>query len=31
MSIPEAVREQVRQRAGFACEYCGATETDAAG
>ncbi len=31
MSIPEAVREQVRQRAGFACEYYGATETDTAG
>ncbi len=31
MSIPEAVREQVRQRAGFACEYCGVTETDTAG
>jgi len=31
MSIPEAVRERVRQRAGFACEYCGVTETDTAG
>ena len=31
MSIPEEVREQVRQRAGFACEYCGVTETDTAG
>jgi hypothetical protein len=25
------VREQVRQRANFACEFCGVTETDAGG
>lgn len=31
MSISEEVREQVRQRANYACEYCGVTETDAAG
>lgn len=31
MSVPETVREQVRQRVGFACEYCGVTETDTAG
>lgn len=29
MSIPPGTREQVRQRAGFACEFCGITETDA--
>jgi hypothetical protein len=31
MRIPAARRRQVRQRAGFACEYCGVTETDAGG
>jgi hypothetical protein len=31
MSLPEAIREQVRLRAGFACEFCGVTETDAGG
>ena len=31
MSLPEAKREQVRQRAGLACEYCGVTETDTGG
>ena len=31
MSIPAELREWVRRRAGFACEYCGVTETDAAG
>lgn len=31
MSIPEAVRLQVRQRANFACEFCGVTETDTGG
>jgi hypothetical protein len=29
--VSAEVREQVRQRAGFACEYCRVTETDAAG
>ena len=29
MRLPEAIREQVRPRAGFACESCGVTETDA--
>ncbi len=28
MTITTIVREQVRQRAGFACEFCGAGETD---
>jgi hypothetical protein len=31
MSLPEGIREQVRLRAGFACEFCGVTETDAGG
>lgn len=31
MSLAEAIREQVRLRAGFACEFCGVTETDAGG
>ncbi len=31
MRIPQAIRLQVRQRASFACEYCGVTETDAGG
>ncbi len=31
MSLPEVTRQQVRQRAQFACEYCGVSETDAAG
>lgn len=31
MSISREQREQARQRAGFACEYCGVTETDTAG
>ena len=31
MSIPSERREQVRKRAGLACEYCGVTETDAGG
>jgi len=31
MSIPTELRERVRRRAGFACEYCGVTETDVAG
>ncbi len=31
MSISAELREQVRARANFACEYCGITETDAGG
>jgi hypothetical protein len=31
MSISAAARALVRQRAKFACEYCGVTETDAGG
>lgn len=31
MTVSHAVREQVRQRAHFACEFCGVTETDAGG
>jgi hypothetical protein len=31
MSITEAVRLQVRQRANFVCEFCGVTETDTGG
>ena len=31
MSIDRQTRELVRQRAGFACEFCGITETDAGG
>lgn len=31
MTISAKLWEQVRQRAGFACEYCGVTETDAGG
>ena len=31
MSIPPDIRETVRQRAQFACEYCGVTETDTGG
>lgn len=31
MSIPAAVWEHVRQRARFACEYCGVSETDSGG
>ncbi|HZP82505.1 MAG TPA: hypothetical protein VFB21_12765 [Chthonomonadaceae bacterium] len=30
MTITALLREQVRQRANFACEYCGVTETDTA-
>ena len=28
MTLPEAIWQQVRQRAAGACEYCGVTETD---
>ena len=31
MTIKAAVREQVRQRANFACEFCGISETDTGG
>jgi hypothetical protein len=31
MSLPEATRQQVRERAWFACEYCSVSETDTAG
>lgn len=31
MTVPDALRDQVRQRAGFACEYCGLRETDVGG
>jgi hypothetical protein len=31
MTIAEALREQVRRRANYACEFCGITETSAGG
>lgn len=31
MTVTEAMREQVRRRANFACEFCGVTETDTGG
>jgi hypothetical protein len=31
MTLTADIREQVRQRAGFACEFCGVTETDTGG
>ena len=31
MSIPRALREQIRQRANYACEFCGVSETDTGG
>ena len=31
MTIPPIVRDQVRQRAHFACEFCGVSETDSGG
>lgn len=31
MTITVDARQQVRERAGFACEFCGVTETDTAG
>jgi HNH endonuclease len=31
VNIPGRTRRQVRQRAHFACEYCGVTETDTGG
>jgi hypothetical protein len=31
MSLPVAIRHLVRERAGFACEYCGVTEGDVGG
>lgn len=31
MTITPGIRQQVRQRANFACEFCGVTEVDTAG
>lgn len=31
MTLPARLREQVRRRANFACEFCGVTETDTGG
>lgn len=31
MSISDEVRIQIRRRAGYACEFCGVTETDTGG
>jgi hypothetical protein len=31
MTVSNEMREQVRQRANFACEFCGVTETDTGG
>jgi hypothetical protein len=31
MSLTASIREQVRQRAQCACEFCGITEIDAGG
>jgi hypothetical protein len=31
MTLPAEIIAQVRQRANFACEYCGVTETDSGG
>jgi hypothetical protein len=31
MTTKAALREEIRQRAGFACEFCGVSETDAGG
>ena len=31
MTITTDIREQIRQRANFACEFCGITETDTGG
>ena len=31
MTITTEIREQVRQRANYACEFCGVTETDVGG
>lgn len=31
MTVPAVMWEQVRQRAGFTCEFCGVTETDTGG
>lgn len=31
MSIPNAIRDQVRQRADFACEFCSVSELDSGG
>jgi hypothetical protein len=31
MSLSAELREQLRERAGFACEFCGVSETDVGG
>ncbi len=31
MTITPAIRDEIRRRADFACEFCGVTETDTAG
>jgi 5-methylcytosine-specific restriction endonuclease McrA len=31
MTISDEIRNRVRQRADFVCEYCGVTETDTGG
>jgi 5-methylcytosine-specific restriction endonuclease McrA len=31
MTVPAGIWEQVRQRAGFSCEFCAVTETDTGG
>ena len=31
MSISQTVRQSVRERANFSCEYCGISETDSGG
>ncbi len=31
MTISKEVREQVQQRANYACEFCGVRETDVGG
>lgn len=31
MTIPDELRERIRQRANLACEYCGVTEVDTGG
>ena len=31
MTIAAGIWEQVRQRANFACEFCGTSETDSGG
>lgn len=31
MTLPQYIRDQVRQRAAYACEFCGISETDTGG